>query len=254
VTETHTPETGLSVIIPAYNEADRIRTTLEKTLDYLETRPCTGEVIVVSDGSTDGTSFVAREKGRDRRVPLRVIEYHPNRGKGYAVRTGMRAGRGAVLMFMDADYSVPIEDMEKGMRLLRNGYDIAIGSRTLSESQVLAHQNVARELSAKVYTLVQNRYLGISYRDTQCGFKLFTRRSARILFARQKLHSVIFDPEILWLAEGLNFRTGEFPVHWRHIGDSRIQYDSFKKSIFVFQELFRIKRLHSKGSVGFSNI
>ncbi|MBW1776626.1 MAG: glycosyltransferase family 2 protein [Deltaproteobacteria bacterium] len=253
VGETHPPEIELSVVIPAYNEADRIVTTLQKTLDYLENRPFQGEVIVVSDGSTDDTVSVVQALGRGRGIDLRAIEYHPNRGKGYAVRTGMLEGKGAVLMFMDADYSVPIQEMEKGLACLRNGYDVAMGSRALSGSRVVAHQNFARELSAKIYTMIQSFYLGIPYRDTQCGFKLFTRRAARVLFDRQKLSSVIFDPEILWLAKMLGFQTVEFPVCWRHIGDSRIQYDSVKKSLFVFQELFRIKQLHPPGSLNRSS-
>jgi len=234
----------LSIIIPAYNEEDRIVTTLEETLVYLDRRPYSSEVIIVSDGSTDDTRAVAERLGQGHSVGLRVIEYHPNRGKGYAVRTGMREGSGNILMFMDADYSVPVEEMEKGWLLLRKGYDIAIGSRSLGGSLVLAHQNLARKFSARIYTMIQNRYLGISYRDTQCGFKMFIRPAAQALFYRQKLSSVIFDPEILWLAKGMGFRTGEFPVNWSHIGDSRIQYDSIKKSLFIFQELFKIKRLH----------
>lgn len=244
----------LSIIIPAYNEADRIVLTLNRTLDYLDACPYESEIIVVSDGSTDATLPVSRKMGNGRSTPLRAIEYHPNRGKGHAVRTGMQEGRGAVLMFMDADYSVPIEAVEKGRGLLQNGFDIAIGSRTLKASRILARQNWVRMLSARIYTLVQNRYLGIAFRDTQCGFKLFTQKAAHALFRRQKLNSVIFDPEILYLAKRMGFRTGEFPVDWRHMEDSRIQYDSLKKSLFVFQELFRIRRVHRIGSTSFSDI
>ena len=106
------------------------------------------------------------------------------------------------------------------------------------------NQNVFREFSAKIYTFIQNRYLGINYRDTQCGFKIFTAQAARVLFKKQKLDSVIFDPEILWLAKRDGFKVAEFPVRWRHAEDSRIQYDNLKKSVYVFQELFRIKKLH----------
>ena len=110
-----------------------------------------------------------------------------------------------------------------------------------------AHQNLVREFSARTYTLIQRLYLGLRYKDTQCGFKLFRRPAARDLFARQKLDSVIFDPEILWLALRHGYRIAEFPVKWRHVEDSRIQYDNWRKSLFVFQELFRIRRLHSRG-------
>ena len=235
----------LSIIIPAYNEEDRIVSTLENTLLYLAAQDYHSEVIVVSDGSNDGTGDVVKGfKPIGKNVSLQFLEYHPNRGKGYAVRFGMLKGRGELIMFMDADYSVPIELVEKGIQLLEDDFDIAIGSRTVSGSVISYHQNVSRELSGKIYTFVQNCYLGIKYKDTQCGFKIFKARAARELFEKQKLESVIFDPEILWLAKRGGFKVAEFPVQWRHVEDSRIQYDNIKKSLFVFQELFRIRMLH----------
>lgn len=236
----------LSIIIPAYNEADRIVGTLTRTLAYLERQDYPSEVIVVSDGSSDETCRVAGGFQPGGNVALKTLEYHPNRGKGYAVRYGMLKGGGDIIMFMDADYSVSIEALEKGLALIREGFDAAIASRTLSDSVVVQHQNFLRELSARLYTLIQNYHLGIRYPDTQCGFKIFTAAAARNLFARQKLDSVIFDPEILWLAKQNGFKVAQFPVVWRHAENSRIQYDSLKKSLFVFQELFRIKKLHRR--------
>ena len=235
----------LSVIIPAYNEEDRIVRTLKNTFSYLNRQKYQSEVIVVSDGSTDNTKDVAeRMFDSGKTVSIKVFEYHPNRGKGYAVRFGIMIGCGSLLMFMDADYSVPMADVEKGRKLIADEYDIAIGSRSIVNSRVIRHQNFLREISAKLYTFIQNRYLGIRYKDTQCGFKLFKNKVATALFEKQKLDSVIFDPEILWLAKQQQFKVGEFPVWWSHVENSRIQYDSLKKSLFVFQELFRIKRLH----------
>lgn len=236
----------LSIIIPAYNEADRIVGTLTHTLAYLERQAYASEILVVSDGSSDETCKVVEGFRTEGRCDVRALAYHPNRGKGYAVRYGMLRGSGDILMFMDADYSVPIEEVEKGLDLIRMGFDIAIASRALSGSVVSLHQNFFRELSGKLYTLIQNIHLGIHYPDTQCGFKIFTARAARILFERQKLTSVIFDPEILWLARCSGFKVAQFPVIWRHAENSRIVYDSLRKSLFVFQELFRIKRLHRR--------
>ena len=236
----------LSIIIPAYNEADRIIDTLNQTLAYLERQDYPSEVVVVSDGSKDETREVVSSFQAKGRVVLKVLEYHPNRGKGYAVRYGMLRGSGDIVMFMDADYSVPIEELEKGLSLIREGFDVAIASRALSDSVVTQHQNLFRELSAKLYTFIQNFHLGIRYPDTQCGFKIFTAPAARNLFAQQQLDSVIFDPEILWLAKQNDFKVAQFPVVWRHAENSRIQYDSLKKSLFVFQELFRIKKLHRR--------
>ena len=234
----------LSIIIPAYNEQDRIVTTLDKTTAYLARQPYRSEILVISDGSSDDTGTVVNGYPSGDRVSIRFREYFPNRGKGYAVRYGMCKGAGDVVMFMDADYSVPIEAVAQGLAQLENGYDAAIASRALPESNVVHHQNIFRELSAKLYTFIQNTYLGFNYPDTQCGFKLFTRKAAHDLFARQRLDSVIFDPEILWLAKRHGYTVAQFPVDWTHMEDSRIQYDSLRKSLFVFQELFRIKSLH----------
>ncbi|MCP3951148.1 MAG: glycosyltransferase family 2 protein [Desulfobacterales bacterium] len=237
-------EIKLSIIIPAYNEEDRIVATLDQTRAYLARQAYRSEILVVSDGSTDDTGQVVDGYPSDDTTTIRFLEYFPNRGKGYAVRYGMCKGAGDVILFMDADYSVPIEAVEKGLAQLESGYDAAIASRALPESNVVHHQNVFRELSAKLYTFIQNTYLGFNYPDTQCGFKLFTRKAAHDLFARQKLDSVIFDPEILWLAKRQGYTVAQFPVDWTHMEDSRIQYDSLRKSLFVFQELFRIRSLH----------
>lgn len=236
----------LSIVVPAYNEADRIVPTLEKSIRYLARQSYSSEVIVVSDGSSDKTGRVVEQFQAPAAVRLRFLEYHPNRGKGYAVRYGMLRAAGAVRMFMDADYAVEIAEADKGLRLLARGWDIAIASRTLPGSRITSQQNAMRKWSAKVYTFIQNRWLNLRFQDTQCGFKLFRAAAARDLFSRQKRDSVIFDPEILWLALRRGYRVGEFPVVWTHVGNSRIQYDSLKKSLFVFQELFRIKNGHRR--------
>lgn len=236
----------LSIIIPAYNEARRIVRTLEKTLAYLDDQAYESEIIVVCDGNTDNTQAVVNGMAGSSKVKLTALRYEPNRGKGYAVRYGMLQGTGEVIMFMDADYAVPIAELEKGMQLLEKGYDVAIASRALPGSTVTSHQNLFRELSAKIYTFIQSLYLGIHYRDSQCGFKLFRKATAHDLFQRQRLDSVIFDPEILWLARRGGYRVAEFPIQWSHVADSQIVYDSLGKSLFIFQELFRIRKLHRR--------
>ena len=234
----------LSVVIPAYNEEDRIVQTLEKSLAYLNTRDYNSEILVVSDGSTDNTASVVNGFDAGQKVSLRFLEYHPNRGKGYAVRYGMLRGTYDIVMFMDADYSVEMAEVEKGLALINQGADIAIASRAIEGSLVSHHQNFFRELSAKIYTLIQSLYLGIHYKDTQCGFKMFKKDAAGRLFAKQLLDSVIFDPKILWLAKKEGLTVKEFPVTWTHMEDSRIQYDNLRKSLYVFEELFRIRKLH----------
>ncbi len=237
----------LSIVIPAYNEQDRIMLTLEQTVEYLATQDYESEVVVVSDGSSDDTVKVARNYARKGGPEVRALEYHPNRGKGYAVQYGMTRAKGDRVLFMDADYAVPIEEITKAHALLDQGADIAIASRALPGSVVEKHQNFPRMVSSKIYNLVQQLTLGIKYPDTQCGFKMFTREASQTLFSRQKLSSVIFDPEILWLAKNQGYKVGQFPVVWSHVEDSRIVYDSIGKSLFVFKELFRIRKLHNSG-------
>lgn len=234
----------LSIIIPAYNEEDRIVDTLTQSLAYLRRQPYEAEILVVSDGSQDRTGRVVLNFNPPANTRIFFHEYHPNRGKGYAVRYGMLRGAAEIIMFMDADYSVPMAAVKEGLALINSGCDIAIASRAIDGSEINHHQNRAREWSARLYTLIQNRYLGISYPDTQCGFKLFRRPAAQRLFSKQRLDSVIFDPEILWLAKKEGFTVEQFPVKWTHQEDSRIQYDNLRKSLFVFQELFRIRTLH----------
>jgi len=237
-------EIFLSVVVPAYNEEDRLLPTLEKSITYLGKQDYPSEIIVVSDGSHDATASVIDRFKAPSNVILRSYEYQPNRGKGYAVRYGMLRCEGEIRMFMDADYAVPMESVEKAWPLFDHGCQVVIASRGLKGARITARQNFFRQLSAKIYTTIQNIYLGISYTDTQCGFKLYRKRAAQWLFSNQRLDSVIFDAELLWLAKKARYRVGQFPVQWTHVENSRIQYDNISKSIFIFKELFRIKGLH----------
>lgn len=234
----------LSIIIPAYNEEDRIVGTLEKTLEYLSGKDLETEILVISDGSCDNTKNVVENFNSTENTLVKFLEYFPNRGKGYAVKFGMLKGRGDYILFMDADYSVPLEYIETGFKKLDSGFDIAIASRAVKGSDITHHQSFLRELSGKIYTFIQNIYLGIRFKDTQCGFKLFTNKAAHDLFSKQKLNSVIFDPEILWLGIKSGYKVCEFPVKWEHQEDSRIVYDSIDKFLFVFKELFSIRKIH----------
>lgn len=235
----------LSVVIPAYNEADRIGRTLEATCAYLRAQAYASEIIVVSDGSRDRTCAVA-EEFRKSYPNLKTIEYFPNRGKGHAVKTGMLAAQGARVLFMDADYAVPIRWVEEALRLVAAGNDLAIGSRGTAGAHVAARQTLLREWASRVYRTLQNRWLKVAFADTQCGFKLYTRRAVDELFPRQKLSSVIFDGELLFLAQRAGLKVGEFPVEWTHHPDSRLTYN-LRKALLIFWELFQVRWRHRFG-------
>ena len=233
----------LSIIIPAYNEEDRIIHTLNTSLAFLNQQNFNSEIIVVSDGSTDNTRSVVKGFDAGGKVALRVIEYHPNRGKGYAVRTGMLAGNGEMILFMDADYAVPIEEITKGIYLIESGFDVAMGSRALSGSVVADHQNLFRELSAKLYTLIQMAYLGIFSTDTQCGFKIFRHDVAAKLFSKSSEKGWAFDVEILYLAQLYGYEIVEVPVNWHEVEGSKV--NPIKDSMKMLLAIFRIRRKHS---------
>ena len=240
-------EYDLSIVIPCYNEANRLPRTLARTAAYLATKPGNHEIIVVSDGSTDGTISVAVDAFRD--LPENVVGhwfgYSPNAGKGKAVKIGMRQAAGNRILFMDADYSVPLECLVRAEALLDQGYDIAIGSRAIHDTKIVEHQSFLRERIAKVFGFIQRNYLGLKLKDTQCGFKLFTRKAARDIFGKVKLHSVIFDGEMLWLAKRMNFKAVEFPVEWTHDPDTRLSYN-FVKSLKVLRDMLWIPFLHAR--------
>ena len=168
----------LSVVIPAYNEAEKIGVTLKKIHEYLLTRDYHSEIIVVDDGSTDNTREVVRKIAQE--IPLvRLIENKVNRGKGYSVRAGMLNSHGEIILFSDADLSTPIQEVDKLAAWLGRGYDIAIGSRALPKSEILVRQSWAREFMGKIFNLLVQLLTVSEIRDTQCGFKLFKQEAAR---------------------------------------------------------------------------
>ena len=234
----------LSVIIPVYNEANRITKTLENTFTYLREQPYTWELIIVDDGSRDQTLSVVESAIRQE-SNARMIPYHPNRGKGKAVRTGIVASSGQYVMFMDADYSTPISEIEKGLPWIQNhDFDIAIGSRALSGSNVLVHQPWYRETCAWIFKWLYRIIIGIRFiEDTQCGFKLYKGDIARWLFSHQRIDGYMFDIETLYMAHRFGFSIKEFPVDWVNDADSRLRlfYDTMR--MFKHLAAIRLRRL-----------
>ncbi len=204
-------ELTLSLVVPAYNEESRLPPSLDRMVAYLRKRgPRQAEILVVDDGSKDRTSEIVREAAarlKGEGVEIRLVENPGNRGKGYSVRHGMLEARGEWALFTDADLSAPIEELDTLLEVVRTGrYDGAIGSRALDRELVGKHQPMMRELSGRLFNMAVRLGAGLSYRDTQCGFKLFSRRAFQEIFRRQRLDRFGFDVEILYLAKKLGFR------------------------------------------------
>lgn len=231
----------LSIIIPAYNEEKRLPRALERIGDYLARVRLDSEkaeILVVDDGSTDATARVAEDW--KRLFPsLRLLSNGTNRGKGYSVRRGMLEARGQIALFTDADLSSPIEESEKLFAALAAGNDVAIGSRALDRSLIEIHQSRFRELAGIFFNLLVRAFTGLSFHDTQCGFKAFRRERARIVFDQQRIERFGFDPEILFLAKRHGLRCAEIPVRWAH--DPLTKVHILVDALRMFADLFRIR-------------
>jgi len=229
---------GYSIVIPAYNEGERVGATLEKVLAYAAEQGWDAEVIVVNDGSRDNTAGIVRRYAESN-PRLRLLENPGNRGKGYSVRHGMLQAQGEVLLFSDADLSSPIEEAEKLFAAIENGADVAIGSRWLQRDLQTQPQPLHRQLFGRVFNLLLRMIVGLSFKDTQCGFKAFTRRAAERIFPLQNIERWGFDPELLYLAKKFNFKVVEVPVAWAHREGTRI--NPVRDGAKMFVEMLKIR-------------
>jgi dolichyl-phosphate beta-glucosyltransferase len=234
-----------SIILPAYNESARIAGTLDRILARATERDWNVEIIVVSDGSTDDTAAIVRAYAGKHAV-LRLLENPGNRGKGYSVRNGMLHATGDILLFSDADLSSPIEEADKLFAAIAKGADVAIGSRWMDCSLQIRKQPLYRRLFGRIFNLALRIILGLQFKDTQCGFKAFTRRSAQAIFPMQKIERWGFDPELLYLARKFGFVVGEVPVTWSHREGTRIH--PLRDGVRMFGELLRIRWYALKGN------
>jgi dolichyl-phosphate beta-glucosyltransferase len=211
----------LTVVVPAYNEEQRIDRTLRSAIDYLARRHPRFELIVVDDGSTDETlQRCARYAAEDPRV--RVIALGTNQGKGAAVRTGMLQARGARALFMDADLSTPMHELERLSAAADRGVDVVFASRGLPNSHVRRSQGKIRENMGRTFNAIVQSVVLSGIHDTQCGFKLFSAHAARELFSRARVDRFAFDVELLLLARQLGLRLEEVGVDWFHDPQSRV--------------------------------
>lgn len=232
-----TPPPDLSVIIPAFNEEERLPHTLERIDAFLRTLSLRCEIIVVDDGSSDGTAQVV--VALTQRIPaLRLLSNDRNCGKGFSVRHGMLEAHGRIALFTDADLSAPIEEAQKLLEALESA-DIAIGSRALNRRLIEVHQSRWRELAGILFNAIMRLLTGLPFADTQCGFKAFAMPESRIIFEQQRIFDFGFDPEILFLAKRHGLRAAEVPVHWSH--DPRTKVRVLRDSFQMFLDLFLIR-------------
>lgn len=225
---------AVSVVIPAYNEEWRILPTIGAVATHMSARGEPWELIVADDGSTDATLSLVRDL---RFANLRLLVADRNGGKGSAVRRGMLAAQGELVLFADADQSTPIEQFDRLAAMVADGFDIVVGSRKADGSQVSGRTLTRRMLSGGLQTLV--RGMGISVRDTQCGFKLFTREAARTLFSAQLVDGFSFDLEVLYLARRRGYRVAEIPVEWIDAPGSTV--DAARVSLQFVRDLARVR-------------
>jgi len=233
------PELGLSVIIPAYNEESRLPETLRRVSAYLSRQSYPAEAIVVDDGSDDGTAAAAaRFHGA---LPV-TVHRHPdgaNHGKGASVKLGMLAATGAYRLFMDADNSTTIEEIERFWPLFAEGYDVVIGSRAIAGARITTHQPRYRELAGRMGNRIIQALAVPGILDTQVGFKMFTRRSAEVIFPRLTIDRWGFDVEALAIARLNDWRIREMPITWSNAPGSKVKSGAYLE---VLREVWRIGR------------
>jgi dolichyl-phosphate beta-glucosyltransferase len=230
-------EYDISVIVPAFNEERRLKKTLESINNYFLKKPMTRQIIVVDDGSSDDTTEVAERATREIR-DLSVITYHPNRGKGYAIKKGVEASRGEYILFTDADNSTPIEEFEKFSVPLKHTM-VVIGSRYLPESAIVVKQPWYRVLIGRIANWLIQFFIMEGIKDTQCGFKAFQHDAAQAIFSRLKVNRFGFDIELLAIARLLRFSIKEIPVSWYNSPESRVR--PIKDALKTFGDLIYIK-------------
>lgn len=232
----------LSIIIPAYNEEERLPKSLEQVAAFVEKQDYGIEVIVIDNNSTDRTPEIAGGFSAEHAYARTIHE--PQQGKGIAVKSGMLAGQGEYLFVCDADFSMPVEEISKFMPPQMDGYDVAIASRELPESRRVGEPEY-RHLMGRVYNLIVRLFAIPKVHDTQCGFKSFRYEVAQDVFPYQTIHGWGFDVEVLFIALKRGYKLEEVPITWYYMPQSRVQ--PMRDSINMFLEVLKVRMNDRRG-------
>jgi dolichyl-phosphate beta-glucosyltransferase len=227
----------MSIVIPAFNEERRIEKTILAISEYMAARSRPYEIVVSDDGSTDTTCEIVARLQREA-VPINLVRADRNRGKGSAVRLGVTASKGSLVLVTDADLATPIEEVERLLAQIHAGADIAFGSRGMRESQLVVRQPAHRELMGRFFNLLVQVLLLPGVHDTQCGFKLFRGEVARRLFAQCAVNGFSYDVEVLGLSARAGHSIAEVPVRWFHMNHSKVSLG--RDGVRMFQDLLRV--------------
>jgi dolichyl-phosphate beta-glucosyltransferase len=230
-----------SVIIPAKNEASRLPRTLERVADYFAGRGEDWELLVVDNGSRDDTPKLVEEFSRAH-PQVRLLR-EPTPGKGAALRTGMLAAAGELILFSDADLSCPIEEEARLREALEKGYDVAIASRRMPGSQV--EKSLRRKMMSALFNWAVQMLALPGIKDSQCGFKLFRRGAAQRLFGAGKVEGFAFDVEILFLARRLGYKIREVPVRWRESEGTRVE--ALRDALRMLRDIVKFRLAWQRG-------
>ena len=237
----------VSIVIPAYNENERLGEPLQKILRYVSDTKLNAELIVVDDGSSDATARIAEETfATTPAIPAQVIKYDKNRGKGFAVKTGLQAANADVALFTDADLSTPIEELTKLTGpIIAGEVDVAFGSRALDRSLIGTHQPWRREQGGRVMNLIIKTMSGLRFVDTQCGFKAFNMVKFGPLLNLMTIDRFGFDVEFLFVAQHNGLRLKEVPVRWNDVAGSKVSV--FRDTRRMIAELNQIRSNAKRG-------
>lgn len=227
----------ISVIIPAFNEVDRLPATLDSVYEFLSTKENQFEIVVVDDGSSDNTAQLVRDYSKAH-PNVRVVSYENNRGKGYAVRTGMMEADGEYLIYNDADGSSPIEEIDKLIASIDEGNDIAFGSRAKPDEQRKVDALAYRKYIGNTFNLIVQTLILPGIHDTQCGFKMFRGAVAKDIFSVARIDGFAFDVEILYIGKLRQYKLDEVPINWSNVEGSKVNV--FIDSPKMFLETLKI--------------